>query len=213
MTMHASVTRSAIRLAVAAGALAPALALAACGASHQNLRKAQTSAYDADFALVFETVGKVVRAEYPHGQDDATQGVIKTAWHLVPGVHEDAPPNPGYQPAQPSEFGEAPSRDAQVLNRNRMATRNRHARSQETGKSFFIRFDVFVEGKRPFRVRVKGHASEQEQGLTPRPFADHEQPYWVGEREKTLMVHIYEALQEFAVPIPGADAPGNQPAS
>src|ERR1043166_3324969 len=55
-----------------------------CGCpSSKEIRIAQTSAYDADFAIVYSETLAAVQELYPELTEDPASGIIRTAWHQV----------------------------------------------------------------------------------------------------------------------------------
>lgn len=166
-------------------ALAIALAMVlGCGTSGADVREAQSSGYMTDFAVVYGQVLAAVRDLYPHANESAVAGVIKTAWHpirVVTGTGgEDTPTTTG-----------------QGVGGSGIQT-TRHYR-----KHYFIRFDVAVVGGKPWRVRVKGQASSWRVGEIPVPLKGAEVPHWLKGRTEELQVAIHERLKKYAVPLDG----------
>ncbi|MSP16637.1 MAG: hypothetical protein EXR73_08515 [Myxococcales bacterium] len=81
--------------AAAALALALALLLAGCAPSGQQIRRARSVEYTAEYARVWNAVVAAVRAHYPRlVVEDAIRGRLRTDWHLierVPAVEADQP--------------------------------------------------------------------------------------------------------------------------
>lgn len=164
------------------GALCVAL-LAACGASDAEIHRAKTSAYQADFATVYSQALGAVRDLYPQIAEDAAAGQIKTAWHpvrITTGTGDD---------------DQAVSQDPTGGPMAGIATARGHR------KYYFIRFDVFVVGGNPWRVRVRGQASAWRPGEVPTPLRGAEIPHWLKGRTEALQVAIYRRLKQHAVPL------------
>jgi hypothetical protein len=68
-------------------------------------------------------------------------------------------------------------------------------------KYYFIRFDVHVVGGKPWRVRVRGQASEWELGAIPSEMKGGNEPHWLRGRVDALQVEIYRRLKKYAVRI------------
>jgi hypothetical protein len=154
-----------------------------CGASAREVRKATTSAYDADFAIVFSQTLIAVRTLYPHYEENPSAGWIKTAWHPL-------------QVSQGQDTADQGIEDPQDPSNPFRATRAPFAR-------FYIRFRVHVVGGRPWRVRVEGEASSWEAGAIPTPLRGAETPHWLKGRTEALQVAIYRRLRAHAVPVVG----------
>ena len=69
-------------------------------------------------------------------------------------------------------------------------------------KRYFIRFDVRVDGGRPWRVKVVGHASEWEPGAAlPVELRGPSKPHWLEGRTDALTLAIYKRIKPYAVPM------------
>lgn len=160
-----------------------ALSVAAgCGASKAQVAQAKSSGYDTSFARVYTEVLAVVRKDYPNLTENASAGVIKTAWHQVrSGSQAEDPPKNNQGNAQGGLFQAASA----------------------TRKLFFIRFTVRVLGGDPWRVSIVGQASEWDQVIgVPSELKGGDEPHWLEGRENGLRVAIYDRLEEYAVTLP-----------
>lgn len=182
--------RSAHRSIVVAGLIA----FVACGASKKELKRAKASVYDTDFAIVYNGALEATRELYPTLNDSPGPGMIKTAWHQVAFANnQDDLSNQrtiaagqGYTPGQ----GVSPGQSA-------IGTPTRLAY-----KRFFVRFDVSVVGRRPWRVKVVGHASEWEPGnAMPTELTGAARPSWLDGRTDALTVAIYKKIKPYAIPM------------
>jgi hypothetical protein len=179
-------------MAVAVCSTFAAIAGVACGASEAEVRKAETSGYKTDFAIVYSTTLDVVRDLYPGLVEDARTGVISTAWHPV-NVQQGADINPvsGAGPAanpnqvQGGGVG-APTQSGPMVDRER----------------YFVRFDVHVIGGRPWEVHVHGQAALWKTGDIPTPLHGADVPQWLKGRTDSLEVAIYRRLKQYAVRLP-----------
>ena len=147
-----------IARSIAAALAAIALATAGCGATHKEAVDARSSLYDADFALVYSAAVASVRALYPDFKDDPTAGKISTVWHQV----------------KYSDPGADDPKSQQVSDRANGVNATGAAGQYGAGPSAarrtnFIRFDVTVTGGRPWRVRVRGAASQLVPGNALQP--------------------------------------------
>lgn len=163
--------------------LITALVLGAC-TSKAEIRTARTSAYDADFAIVYNEALEAVRELYPELEDDPKRGVISTVWHQV-------------QFSSTQDDNRAQDRAMGAGTGNTMVGTQPRA-----GKRIFVRFDVTVAGGRPWRVRVVGKASEWEAGnAQPTALKGAAKPTWLAPRIDALTVAIYRRLKPYAIPI------------
>jgi hypothetical protein len=174
--------------------LVAVLALAACPSS-QEIRTAKTSAYDADFAIVYSETLEAVRDLYPNLEDNPSTGVIRTAWHQVQyvGSNDDTPTSsdPRTGAGAGTAGGGGFTAPASALN-----------------TKLFIRFDVVVAGGRPWRVRVAAKAQEWDAGnAEPTELKGAATPHWLGGRRDALIVAIYRRLKNYAVHIEEEEAP------
>lgn len=165
--------------------------------SKRDVQYAKTSAYDTDFANVYNAALGATRELYPMLNDNPGPGKISTAWHQVRyGNNQDDLQNQrtlaqvqGVQPGVgPATMAGVPTRLAY--------------------KRYFIRFDVSVVGGRPWRVKVVGHASEWEPGAAmPTRMTGAQRPGWLDGRTEALQVAIYRRIKQYAVPMkPEAEA-------
>ncbi len=159
--------------------------LAGCGHSSAEVRKAQTSAYDADFAVVYSETLVAVQKLYPHVNENPSAGVIRTAWHQV----------------QVDSTNETtPSTAAQVNDpTGAQGTGSFGQDGQQIRRMYFVRFRVYVLGGRPWRVRIEGEDSEIEPGMKPSPLKGAQTPAWLKGRVHGLQVAIYRRLKKHAV--------------
>jgi hypothetical protein len=157
-----------------------ALVVTGCGASKSEIRAARSSGYKIDFAIVYSETLRAVRELYPHVTENASAGVIKTAWHplyLSTGQAESRSTQQSDQSMGPNPFSTT------TLGR----TQN------------FIRFTVYVVGGDPWRVRVEGQASEWEAGEVPVELKGGDEPHWLKGRTEALQVAIHRRLKKYAV--------------
>jgi hypothetical protein len=174
--------RRAQRSTVIAAIVLAAVA-AGCGASKAQIQRARTSAYDADFAIVYSEALAAVRDLYPDLEEDPSRGVISTVWHQVHFTsNQDS-----------REDDDAPTADAP---RNTGLVGNQPRAVKRT----FVRFDVTVAGARPFRVRVTGKASQWDVGdAKPTDLKGAAKPAWLAGRIDGLTVAIYKRLKPYAI--------------
>jgi hypothetical protein len=162
------------------------LIAAGCGASEAEIRRAKTSGFETDFAIVYSETLAAVRDLYPNVVEDARAGVIKTAWHVV-RVQQGNQADPANQ-QQRSGLGGTPATGT-------LQTTNAYR------EQFFIRFTVYVTGGKPWRVRVNGQASEWKVGEIPTAMKGAEVPHWLAGREDALRLAIFKRLEKYAVPL------------
>jgi hypothetical protein len=176
-----SITR---RGAVAlAGALA-CVVLAGCP-NRAEIRNARSSGYMTDFAKVYSEALSVLTDLYPTLTENAAAGVIRTAWHHVP-ISSDNSDSATQTNANTATGGTG------ALGNTASATGR---------KTYFVRFDVYVVGGKPWRVRVDGYASEWDAGAVPAPLKGAAIPSWLKGRVDALYVAIYKRLKGYAVPL------------
>lgn len=173
------------------------LAGACGGTSEEEVREAQTSGYKGDFAVIYSETLAAVRELYPHVNEDARTGVVRTAWHPVhvqQGADDDA------------------TRSATV---NPRSSRTGLQSATVMREQFFVRFAVHVVGGRPWRVRVHGEASAWKAGEMPTPLRGSEVPQWLPGRVNALEVAIFRRLKGYAVELKYAPeaAPTARPAA
>lgn len=158
--------------------------LAGCPSS-QEIRVAKTSAYDADFAIVYSETLTAIREIYPNLEEDPANGVIRTAWHQVQysGGNDDTASANNQVGTQPGSGGGSFNSPPSSLN-----------------TKLFIRFDVVVAGGRPWHVRVVGQAAEWDAGnAEPTELKGAAIPHWLPGRRDALVVAIYRRLKNYAV--------------
>jgi hypothetical protein len=154
----------------------------------KEIAQARSSVYDAEFATVYSAAVQAVRALYPEIEEDPAAGTIKTAWHQV--RYSD----PG---------GDDPK---SVQARDRTASAGQSSAAAGVGynpslarRMNFIRFDIYVAGGRPWRVRVVGTASELEPGnALPTELRGPAKPHWLAGRTDALTVAIHRKLKRYA---------------
>lgn len=178
--------------------LAAGVLLAGCP-NRAEIQTARSSGYMVDFSKVYSQTLAAVVDLYPTLTEDASAGVIRTAWHLVP-IN-----------TQGGDEATRSSLQTQDL-RNAGAGASGLGTSPATGrKAYFIRFDVYVVGGKPWRVRVDGFVSEWEAGAVPVPLKGAAIPSWLKGRTDSLYVAIYQRLKRFAVPLEDAVALAPEP--
>lgn len=164
-------------------ALVVAVAAALGCTSKKEIRAAKSSAYDADFAIVFSEALAAVRELYPELEDDAAKGAIRTAWHQV-------------------QFSTGQDDPRSIQQRDRQTANAGVFSGGPQFKRVFIRFDVTVTGGRPWRVRVSGKASEWEPGnAQPTELRGAAAPSWLAGRRDALIVAIHRRLKKYAVTV------------
>lgn len=186
-------------------ALALAALVAACGVNKKEVAEARASVYDADFAVVYSAVVAAVRELYPRYEDDPGRGVVKTAWHQVKYTDPGADDPKSVQARDQTAGVGAASPNAGLGYNPSLARRIN-----------FIRFDVYVGGGRPWRVRVVGTASQQEPGnALPTPLSGAAKPHWLPGRTDALVVAIHRRLKTYARPaaVVVDEAPEEAPAA
>jgi hypothetical protein len=179
------------RIIVVAGLIAVA---AGCGASKKDVKRAKSSAYDTDFAVVYNAALDATRELYPTLNDSPGPGMIKTAWHQVAFANntDDLANQRTIAAGQGYTPGTTPTAGQSAIG---MPTRLAY-------KRYFVRFDVSVVGRRPWRVKVVGHASEWEPGnAMPTDLTGAARPPWLDGRIDALTVAIYKKVKPYAVPI------------
>jgi hypothetical protein len=175
-------------------AVAISVMVTACGVSKKEVDEAKGSVYDAEFAVVFSAAVQAVRELYPRVEEDASTGVIKTAWHEVkyndPGADD---PKSVQSRDQTAGVGAASPQGGAGLGNNPSLARRLN----------FIRFDVHVAGGRPWRVRVIGTASQLEPGnALPTELRGAAKPHWLPGRVDALTVAIHRRLKKYAKKAP-----------
>lgn len=169
-----------------------AFALAACS-NKKDIEHARHSAYDAEFATVYQAALQATRELYSNTEDFPGTGSIKTAWHQVQYAStQDDLSNP--RTVQSSQMGGAAAMSPAAA-AGGMPTRLAY-------KRYFIRFDISVAGGRPWRVKVVGHAAEWDPGnAMPTELHGLARPPWLDGRTEALQVAIYKRLKPAAVPM------------
>ncbi len=171
--------------------LAVLLGGASCAASDAEVRKARSSGYESDFATVYgEALSATVKL-YPHTVENAVTGLIQTAWHTVhveTGTRQSSNSLRGTQ-------GRSQGRNQ----RGGVGQLSGTASSDQ--KRYFIRFRIHVVGGKPWRIRVKGEASEWRAGDIPLPLKGAEVPPWVKGRTNALRIAIHKRLKKHAVTV------------
>lgn len=158
------------------------LVAAGCGASDVEVRSAKTSAYKADFAVVYSEALAAVRDLYPTLNENPVAGTIKTAWHPI-NLQQGTEDEQQYSQAQ-----NAGGRGASAFQQ-----------TTALRKHYFVRFDVHVVGGNPWQVRVHGRAASWKAGEIPTPLSGAEVPPWLEGRTNALEVAIYRRLKKYAV--------------
>lgn len=170
-----------------------ASAVMAC-TSRKEIETARRSLYDIDFAVVYNAALDATRELYPNIDDLPGNGKIQTAWHQVSYANnqDDLANQRTVAQGQGVPLGGAVSQSqAQAGVPTRLAY-----------KRYFIRFDVRVDGGRPWRVKVTGHASEWEPGAAlPVELHGPAKPHWLEGRTDALTLAIYKRIKPYAVPM------------
>lgn len=165
-----------------------AIALLAACTNKAELRAAKVSIYDADFAIVYSEVVAAVRELYPTLDDDPATGLVATAWHEV--KYNNTGDDPRDQ--DPAGVGGAGTGGGATFASDRSSMMRRT----------FIRFDVTVRGGRPWKVRVRGKASERKPGdALPIELRGAAAPHWLAGRTDALQLAIYRRLKKFAIQV------------
>ncbi|HEY5933340.1 MAG TPA: hypothetical protein VIU61_01820 [Kofleriaceae bacterium] len=169
------------------------IAATACG-NKKDVRAAKASAYDTDFAVVYSAALDATRELYPNLSEHPGSGAIKTAWHQVAYANTDD--EMANQRTMAAGQG--------LQSQNGIPTRLAHKRR-------FIRFDVMVAGRRPWRIKVVGHASEWDPGMAqPTELQGAARPHWLDGRVDALQLAIYKRVRKWAVPVK-EEAPVEKP--
>ncbi len=168
-----------------AACLVGAIAFGGCAASAEEIRTARTSGYKTDFAIVYSNVLQVVRGRYPGFRENASAGTIKTAWHPIRITHQGT--------------GGQNNQSGQDLATSSNAQSSAIASANVQRRRYFIRFDIFVVGGKPWRVRIHGYASEWELGAVPTVLQGANIPTWLKGRTDALYVELHKRLAKHAV--------------
>lgn len=172
------------------------VAVAACGSSRKEVESARHSLYDTDFAIVYSAALEATRDLYPNLDDNPGPGKIQTSWHQVQysncagaGSTCDDMVNQRVI-AQQQGVNPAAGGAAQMAG---MPTRLAY-------KRYFIRFEIHVLGGRPWRVKVKGHASSWDPGAAmPVELKGADKPHWLDGRTEALQVAIWKKIRQYAI--------------
>lgn len=166
------------------------LSFTGCAASEAEIRKANSSGYQSDFATVYGEALAATVELYPHTVENAVTGLIQTAWHTVSaqtGTQQSSDP-----------IG---SQGSQRVSGGGGGVGALSGTAPSDSKRFFIRFRIHVVGGKPWRIRVRGEASEWRAGDVPMPLKGAEVPPWVKGRTDALRIAIHERLKKYAVAI------------
>ncbi|MBC7978804.1 MAG: hypothetical protein H7138_27790, partial [Myxococcales bacterium] len=168
------------------------MALAAgCQSNKKDVQAAKTSAFDADFAVIYGAAIEATRASYPNLEDAPGRGAIKTAWHQVSNANTEE--NLASSPTMANSPG---------MGMGNAANQSGGMPTRLAYKRFFIRFDVAITGGRPWRLKVVGHASMWEPGAAePTELRGAARPSWLESRTDVLIASIYKRIKGFAVPM------------
>jgi hypothetical protein len=169
--------------------LALLLTFGGCAASEAEIRKANSSGYESDFATVYGEALAATVELYPHTIENAVTGLIQTAWHPV------ASQAGGRQSSDPT--------GSQINGNqgNSGGIGSLAGTASSDAKRYYIRFRIHVVGGKPWRVRVAGEASEWSAGDVPLPLKGAEVPPWVKGRTDALRVAIHKRLNKYAVAV------------
>jgi hypothetical protein len=174
--------------------LAAVTCAAGCATSKKEIEAAKHSLFDADFAIVYAAALEVTRQSYPNLEDAPGRGSIKTAWHQV-----------SYANNQDDLANPQTLANAQGINGSTQSSPNQAAAGVPTRlayKRFFVRFDVGVQGGRPWRLKVVGHAAEWEPGAAlPTELHGVARPQWLEGRTDALLYAIYKKVKPYAIPM------------
>jgi hypothetical protein len=202
--------------------------IAACGIAAQGCDryKAETAAakrahYDDTFAAVYAAAIAAVRSLYPTMDENARTGRITTAWHQVELAASGEEMSSGRgTPAGGAGGGGAGGGGAGgagggVAGGGGASGGGGGGRGGGGGggggaapKRMFVRFDVTVVGKRPWRVKVVGHAAEWEAGAAlPNEMRGEARPGWLDGRIEQVQRAIYRQLKQVAVEVPPEPPP------
>ena len=181
-------------------------ALSGCGASANEIQTARNSGYETEFATVYSAALSAVQKDYPHLDENASAGVIKTSWHPVRLATEDDTYSSSQQIGNRNQVNTANSLNNPMVQVQQNRRRNR--------RIYFVRFRVSVVGGDPWRVSVVGEASEWAEGNVPSPLHGANVPPWLAGRVNALRVRIHKKLAKYAVALPSTarkDAPPPEP--
>lgn len=169
--------------------------IAACGANKKELETARHSAYDAEFAIVYNAALEATRELYPNLDDRPAPGKIQTAWQEVQSSNCAGGGGAGCDDManQRTLAQQGVASGSPAASMAGMPTRLAY-------KRYFIRFDVHVFGGRPWRVKVSGHASSWDPGAAmPVELRGAEKPGWLEGRTQALQLAIYRRIRQYAV--------------
>lgn len=151
-----------------------ATALGGCAASAEEIRTAKGSAYQTDYAIVWNAIESTVRKKYKNIKVvDAAKGVIETDWHLIDKDVDE----------QNTEYG------------------SRGGMNQRQGT--FFRIVVRVVGGPPYKLMVDGEAAlfrPNRSMLDPWKHGEAGEPHWVNGRIDAVYLDIHNQLKQYAVP-------------
>jgi hypothetical protein len=172
------------------------LATSSCGGAGE-LRSAQRSIYDTDFAVVYGAALETATDLYPQLVEDPAKGKIATAWHEVSYQNTGAE-DPKAMQNQAKTMGYDPTGTSSAQGAAGRLT----APQGQIFKRYFIRFDISVVGGRPWKVKVSGHASEWEPGnAVPSELRGPATPHWLPGRTEALVVAIHKRLKQYAIEV------------
>jgi len=165
-----------------------------CPTNKKEIEAAKHSLFDTDFAVVYGAALDVTRKSYPNLDEAPGHGSIKTAWHQV-----------SYANNQDDLANPQTLANAQGINGSTQNSPNQAAAGMPTRlsyKRFFVRFDVSVQGGRPWRLKVIGHAAEWEPGAAmPNELHGVAKPQWLEGRTDALLYSIYKRVKAYAIPM------------
>ena len=174
--------------------------------SSLEVKTAKNSLYDTDFALVYTAVLDSVRQLYPSFDDDPVKGTVKTSWTQV--RYSAGDDDSAAQRSNGTGGGGQNTQGATSSNPSGQSTQQMQGTANVASlstKRYFIRFDISVNGGRPWRVRVTGHAAEWASGnAIPTELHGTQIPHWLAGRVNTMNVSIYRRLKPYAIPAPEA---------
>lgn len=175
--------------------LAAIICATGCTTHKTEVETARKSLYDAEFTVVYTAALEATRESYPNIEDAPGRGAIKTAWHQV-----------SYANNQDDMTNPQTLANAQGINSRTAGTPGAASAGMPTRlayKRYFIRFDISVDGGRPWRLKVVGHAAEWEPGAAlPTELHGPARPSWLEGRTDALVYAIYERIKKYAVPMP-----------
>ena len=175
-------------------------ALAACASNKAEIRAAQHSLYDTDFAVVYSAALAATRDLYPNLDENPGPGRIATSWHQVQYAN-CAGAGSTCDDSMVNQQVISQSQGVQQGTPNSSAT-SAGMPTRLAYKRYFIRFEVHVLGGRPWRVKVTGHASAWDPGAAmPVELRGADKPHWLPGRTEALQVAIYKKIRQYAIPM------------